>query len=116
MPAGNPPHSAPLFVYGTLRRGQPNHRELLRLGVRFLGPATTVRPLRLGRATADGLPVLRAAGRDGLRGELYAPAAPAAWAALDAFEGHPAFYRRCRECVRLPGGRELAAWIYFRAG
>ncbi|HTQ31898.1 MAG TPA: gamma-glutamylcyclotransferase family protein [Opitutaceae bacterium] len=107
--------SALLFVYGTLRRGQPNHRQLLRLGARFLGPAVTLRPLRLGRA-ADGLPVLYATARDGLRGELYAVDMPAAWTALDEFEGHPAFYRRHLDRVRRPGGTEAEAWLYFRGG
>ena len=107
--------SAPLFVYGTLRRGQLNHRELLRLGARYLGPAVTLSPLHPGRAT-DGLPVLRAVSRGRLEGELYAIDAPIGWRLLDAFEGHPAFYRRRLEPVRRPDGIETAAWLYFRSG
>jgi len=91
-----------LFVYGTLKRGQPNHGRLQ--GARWLGEATLQ-----GAALYDLGPFPMAiAGEGWVGGELYA----VAWAALlqlDAFEGCPRLYQR--HWLPLDDGRQ--AWAYL---
>lgn len=91
-----------LFVYGTLKRGQPNHGRLAR--ARWLGEG-----LLEGVCLHDLGPFPMAiAGEGSLHGEIYA----VAWSALadlDAFEGCPRLYRRCR--YPLADGRLV--WIYL---
>ena len=91
-----------LFVYGTLKRGQPNHGRLQ--GARWLGEATLQ-----GAALYDLGPFPMAiAGEGWVVGELYA----VAWAALpqlDAFEGCPRLYQR--HWLPLADGRQ--AWAYL---
>lgn len=81
-----------LFVYGTLKRGCCNHHRLA--GQTFIGPAWT----RPGFTLYDlgGYPgiVADSAGTVGVSGEVWS-VAPAALAALDAFEGvSEGLYRR----------------------
>jgi len=91
-----------LFVYGTLKRGQPNHGQLQ--GARWLGEATLQ-----GAALYDLGPFPMAiAGEGWVGGELYA----VAWAALpqlDSFEGCPRLYQR--HWLPLADGRQ--AWAYL---
>ena len=92
----HPPHlhaPAPgetlLFVYGTLRRGGPNHPLLA--GARLVGAATTVERHAL---FVDDIPYLApvpAVHR--VRGEVYAVDA-ATLAEVDRLEGHPGWYER----------------------
>jgi gamma-glutamylcyclotransferase (GGCT)/AIG2-like uncharacterized protein YtfP len=70
-----------LFVYGSLKRGQPNHHEL---GPgRFVAEVSTVPQFAL-RVMA-GYPLL-VAGAQSIRGELFTLPVPHL-ASLDAFEG-----------------------------
>jgi len=78
-----------LFVYGTLRRGGPNHALLA--GARFVGAAATA-----GRHAlfVDGIPYLAAVPEvHHVRGEVYAVDA-ATLAEIDRLERHPAWYER----------------------
>lgn len=91
-----------LFVYGTLKRGQPNHG--------LLGPARW-----LGDSFLEGVCLhdlgpfpMAIAGEGAIQGEIYA-VAWSALAELDAFEGCPRLYRRCR--FPLADGRLV--WIYL---
>jgi gamma-glutamylaminecyclotransferase len=97
-----------LFVYGTLKRGERNHRLLA--DQRFVGPAVTSPGLRLfdlgpypGMVRdADGGPV---------RGELFA-VRECGLDELDDFEGVPDLFTR--ERVELADGTTAWAYLYAR--
>ena len=93
-----------VFVYGTLLRGEINHAELE--GARFLREARTEPAFEL--VDLGEYPAMVCGGATAVHGELYA-VPPALLAALDAFEGHPAFYRRSR--IRLDDGRWAEAYV-----
>lgn len=93
-----------VFVYGSLKRGQPNHHQLggspccgdarlTGLALYDLGPF----PMAIVSDDADAV----------LNGELYAVTADQL-EALDRFEGAPRLYERQRH--RLADGR--AVWVY----
>jgi gamma-glutamylcyclotransferase (GGCT)/AIG2-like uncharacterized protein YtfP len=95
-----------VFVYGTLRTGQANHR--LHLGGRSLRPAVLDGyELRLG-----DWPWVRPAAGSSVAGEVAA-VAPEGLARLDLLEdvAH-GWYRRERCTVRLDPGGEIEAWTY----
>jgi gamma-glutamylcyclotransferase (GGCT)/AIG2-like uncharacterized protein YtfP len=96
--------SARLFVYGTLRRGQANHRELD--GAPYLGRVTTAP--RYAVIESSGYPALIPGGT-AVEGELYEVRGEAL-AELDAFEGSG----YVRAPVTLADGSTAAA--YFLAG
>lgn len=89
-----------LFVYGSLRRGGSNHRELR--GAAFLGLARTRASYALVRI--DEYPAL-VVGSESVAGELYAVDG-ALLDELDAFEG--AAYTRAR--IELEDGRLALAY------
>jgi len=95
-------HETLLFVYGTLKRGQPNHGRLQ--GARCLGEA-----ILEGMSLFDLGPFPMAIPGEGrVAGEVFA----VPWAALAdlvAFEGCPRLYQRHWLC--LADGRE--AWVYL---
>lgn len=99
-----------LFVYGTLKRGQPAHRLLA--GQRFLGPAVTAPRYRLvDLGPFPGLVRDEAAGL-AVRGELWEVSDCCA-DELDDFEGCPALYTR--EAVEVDGAaRPVEAYVYAR--
>jgi gamma-glutamylcyclotransferase (GGCT)/AIG2-like uncharacterized protein YtfP len=103
-PGASPSDTAPVFVYGSLKRGERNHHwiaagtyrgEALLPGARLydLGP--------FPMAVASDDPA------DTIAGELYA-VTPAMLAALDRFEGVPRLYER--QSWRLVDGSQ--AWVY----
>lgn len=92
-----------VFVYGTLRAGEPNHR-LLR-GAEALGPDRTRPEHEL--ANLGPFPALVAGGTVSVHGEVYRVDAPTL-ARLDALEGCPTLYQR--ERLQLLSGRW--AWVY----
>jgi gamma-glutamylcyclotransferase (GGCT)/AIG2-like uncharacterized protein YtfP len=95
-----------VFVYGTLRTGQANHR--LHLGGRALAPAVLDgHELRLG-----DWPWVRPAERSSVVGEVAA-VEPEVLGRLDLLEDVASgWYRRERCTVRLDGGGEAEAWTY----
>lgn len=80
---------SPLFVYGTLLRGEPNHR-LLATAV-YRGPARTAPAFTL--IDLGGFPALLDGGTTAIAGELY-DVGHATLAQADRLEGHPHFYER----------------------
>lgn len=94
----------PLFVYGTLMQGEPNH--LLLAACPFLGAAATAPAFEL--VDCGAFPALVGGGAKAVAGELYRADA-ATLAALDALEGHPDFYRR--QPVALAGGGAAEAYL-----
>jgi gamma-glutamylcyclotransferase (GGCT)/AIG2-like uncharacterized protein YtfP len=92
----------PVFVYGTLKRGQVNHHCLAQ--ARWLGDAELP-----GLVLHDLGPFPMAVPGDGcIRGELYGVDAEAL-ARLDRLEGCPRLYERQRWSLR-DGG---LAWVYL---
>lgn len=91
-----------LFVYGSLKRGQPNHAELG--AAEFVATARTVPRFQL--RMIDGYPAL-VPGTRSVRGELYR-IATAQLGALDEFEG--AGYRR--QAVAVDFGPTFEALAY----
>ncbi|HEU4404492.1 MAG TPA: gamma-glutamylcyclotransferase family protein [Polyangiaceae bacterium] len=96
-----------LLVYGSLLRGERNHGRMK--GARFLGPARTLP--RYALYHLGNYPGMTA-GAGVVEGELYEVDA-GLLAALDAFEGHPHFYRRGP--VALEGGGRAEGYLLTRA-
>jgi gamma-glutamylcyclotransferase (GGCT)/AIG2-like uncharacterized protein YtfP len=81
-----------LFVYGSLKRGCSNHRQLR--GQRFVGPARTQPGFRLFDLGEYPGMIPFPADRDGVEGEVWS-VDHASLARLDQFEGVPeGLYRR----------------------
>jgi gamma-glutamylcyclotransferase (GGCT)/AIG2-like uncharacterized protein YtfP len=94
-----------LFVYGTLKRGQPNHARLQ--GARWLGEAWLE-----GACLYDLGPFPMAIAAEGrVTGELYAVPLEVL-PLVDAFEGCPRLYQR--HWLPLADGRQ--AWVYLGQG
>lgn len=93
-----------VFVYGTLLRGEGNHRLLDR--ARRIGDARTTATFTL--LDLGAWPAMVAGGSTSVRGELYEVDA-ATLRALDDFEGDPDEYRRTR--IELDDGRVADAYL-----
>ncbi|WP_437877636.1 gamma-glutamylcyclotransferase family protein [Sorangium sp. So ce513] len=94
----------PLFVYGTLMRGERSHELLGR--ARYLGPARTAPSFEL--ADLGEYPALVRGGSIAVLGELYEPDGETL-AALDLYEGCPDLFQR--ELVDLDGGARCEAYL-----
>lgn len=107
--------STRLAVYGTLRRGAPNHHVLESVGGRWQHGEVCGHLDRIARGADRGLPAFRPdpAGPPVAVEILTSSALPAHWSRLDDFEA-PA-YRRTAVPVRLDDGRLRLAWLYARA-
>jgi len=96
-----------IFVYGTMKRGFPNHRLLA--DARYLGTASTVERYALYVDMFPGVHPGDAVSP--IRGELFEVGADDL-RRLDALEGHPNLCRREMVAVETGEGRR-DAWIYF---
>src|SRR5262245_58515289 len=105
-----------LFVYGTLKRGGENHRQLSAHQVRFLGEGRIQgRLFRIKGASYPG--AAPTASRRYVRGELYELTSPdRAFKKLDKFEGtgEGLFVRKLADVWI--GRRKTKAWTYFYPG
>lgn len=94
-----------LFVYGTLKTGQPNHfhfEEVDHGDINFYGDATTIEEFPLVVATRWNLPFLLHAPGEGhiVQGEVYlVDDEMLEW--IDDFEGHPEVYERMKVSVKV---------------
>ena len=93
-----------VFVYGTLRSGEPNHylldhHDLVRRG--RTEPAFEL-------VSLGAFPALVHGGRTAVTGEVYEVDA-VTLAALDRLEGHPSFYER--RPIVLDDGDEVLAYL-----
>jgi gamma-glutamylaminecyclotransferase len=102
-------HTHLVFVYGTLRKGQCNHRYFLDLS-KFLGMAKTKKHYALYSDTVPFLSLTRTVSQ--VTGEVYA-VDDVTLLNLDRLEGHPDAYKREQAQVILQDGAEISAWIYF---
>ena len=95
-----------VFVYGTLKRGERNHRLLA--GQEFLGPAATAPRYRV--ADLGPYPGLVRDDRNGLAvvGELFA-VSECCLGELDDFEGMPDLF--VREPIEIDGRADV--WAYY---
>lgn len=105
-----------LFVYGTLKRGLPNHVSLPS-DLTFHAAARTQEalPLVVG---PHGIPfLLSLPGKPRafqVVGELYT-VPPTSWSVVDAFEGTASrFYQRIEVAVEVEKGGTCTAWVYVR--
>ncbi|WP_437579216.1 gamma-glutamylcyclotransferase family protein [Sorangium sp. So ce887] len=94
----------PLFVYGTLMRGERSHGLLGRAC--YLGVARTARSFEL--ADLGAYPALVRGGSNAVLGELYEPDRETL-ASLDVYEGCPDLFRR--EPILLDGGAPCEAYL-----
>jgi gamma-glutamylaminecyclotransferase len=97
-----------LFVYGTLKRGQRNHRLLA--DQRFVGPAVTAPAFRLFDLGPHPA-MVRDADGGAVRGELFA-VSECCLGELDEFEGVPDLFDR--ERIGLADGTTAWAYLYVR--
>jgi gamma-glutamylaminecyclotransferase len=100
-----------LFVYGTLKRGNGNHRLLKAIKAEFVAEVSTAEKLPL---IVRGLPYLLNKPGTGyhVKGELF-NLVKGGWSELDRLEGHPRFYRREFVDVRDTAGNVLRVQTYF---
>ncbi len=100
-----------LFVYGSLLSGEGNHG---RLGAsRLIGEART--EPRYTLVSLGAFPALLGGGTTSVAGEVYDVDADTL-VALDAFEGHPRFYRRERVVLLGDDGAESYVLPRVRGG
>jgi gamma-glutamylcyclotransferase (GGCT)/AIG2-like uncharacterized protein YtfP len=98
-----------LFVYGTLMQGFPLHPMLAGRAESIGGGIVGGRLLDLGAYPG----AVRDPG-GAVAGEVYRVGLPELWAALDSTEGPQ--YHREEVLVRMAGGREVTAFIYWYVG
>ncbi len=93
-----------VFVYGTLRSGEPNHYLLDDRAL--VGIVCTEPGFEL--VSLGAFPAMVAGGTTAVVGEVY-EVDPVTLAALDRLEGHPRFYQR--QPIRLADGDEVLAYL-----
>ncbi|EFO22354.2 hypothetical protein LOAG_06127 [Loa loa] len=107
-----------VFVYGTLKRGEPNASimaDLITGMHRFVGTGKTINTYPLIIASEYNIPFCLDKPGIGNRinGELY-EIDEQKLEVLDEFEGHPTFYRRQSQEVEMDhNGTIVTAWIYM---
>lgn len=100
-----------VFVYGTLKQGEGNHRLLEQ--ARFVGDAATKRGFSM---TTGGCPFVHMLGEDSIRGEVY-EVNEHQLARLDQLEGYVPgrpdnYYDRVEIIADMIGGGEEKVFIY----
>ncbi|XP_077284226.1 putative gamma-glutamylcyclotransferase CG2811 isoform X2 [Arctopsyche grandis] len=108
-----------VFVYGTLKTGEPNHHWLTSKNngySKFLGNAHTIEKYPLIIATKYNIPFLLYSPGNGdiIKGEVY-EVDEAMLANLDVLEDHPNYYIRDLYTVNLDSNQDAngECWIYF---
>uniref|UniRef100_A0A915PJ85 Gamma-glutamylcyclotransferase family protein n=1 Tax=Setaria digitata TaxID=48799 RepID=A0A915PJ85_9BILA len=110
--------TALVFVYGTLKRGEPNASIMTdpATGIqKFVGTGKTVSAYPLIIASESNIPFCLDKPGTGhrIKGELY-EVDEEKLRALDEFEGHPTFYKRKLQQVEMNGnGNIVTAWMYM---
>ncbi|MDY0002190.1 MAG: gamma-glutamylcyclotransferase family protein [Polyangia bacterium] len=93
-----------VLVYGTLLRGEPNHRLLAHAD--FVGQARTEPAFEL--VSLGPFPAMVPGGKTAVVGEVY-EVDQATLEAIDRLEGHPRFYQR--HPVRLEDGTVAQTYL-----
>jgi len=101
-----------VFVYGTLKRNEPNHGYLSTS--KFVTTACTTEKYPLVIASKYNIPfALDCAGvGNKLKGEIYS-VNEESLAALDVLENHPVLYERQLQEFEVENGTNQKAWIYL---
>lgn len=97
-----------VFVYGTLKKGYPNH-HLLEDGAAFLGERVTMPEFTMHNIHG-AYPAVELHGETAIHGELYSVTSDV-FKDLDHLEGYPEYYNRCK--VQLHGMEKSYAWMYY---
>ncbi|GMT17954.1 hypothetical protein PFISCL1PPCAC_9251, partial [Pristionchus fissidentatus] len=111
------PQMIRVFVYGTLKQGEPNHSVMTSTEgwSRFRGAARSVTSFPLVVGTQFNIPFVldkRGEGNE-IHGELY-EVDEKKLATLDALEAHPVLYeRKLEEFIMEETGVKTEAWIYI---
>ncbi|XP_065370282.1 putative gamma-glutamylcyclotransferase CG2811 isoform X2 [Calliphora vicina] len=106
-----------VFVYGTLKRGEPNHHWLTRNenGIaRFVGEGMTVERFPLVVGTRYNIPFLldkRGTGNN-IKGEIY-EVDEKMFANLDILEDYPVYYDREIQTITLNNNESVQCWLYL---
>ncbi|PSN53029.1 putative gamma-glutamylcyclotransferase [Blattella germanica] len=106
-----------VFVYGTLKKGEPNHHWITDTSkghAKLLGNGTTIDKYPLIIGTKYNIPFLLDAPGKGhnVAGEVY-EVDDGMLMHLDVLEDHPSFYKRQLRSVNLIGSEEITCWIYL---
>ncbi|XP_076456159.1 gamma-glutamylaminecyclotransferase-like isoform X2 [Babylonia areolata] len=112
-----------MFVYGTLKEGQPNHPHLVSAetgGIERVGKGHTREKYPLVIAGKYNIPYLLYKPGDGhqIHGEIYKVDTQKR-DVLDDFESHPTYYERMEDDIVVTDGGEtgeektLKCWVYF---
>lgn len=108
-----------IFVYGTLKKGQPNHEFLMdkeKGTAQFICQAKTIEKYPLLVATSFNLPFLLNLPDVGNRivGEVY-EVDSTMLSSLDEFEDYPEMYNRLEKQVEVNGGKGgiMTCWVYL---
>ena len=102
--SGGKNESISCFVYGTLMRGEANHRLLA--NSRFIGAAMTAPEFTL--VNMGAYPAMVEDGTSSVKGEVYEVNAKTL-VELDSLENHPIYYKR--RMITLADGRLVLAYI-----
>jgi gamma-glutamylaminecyclotransferase len=101
-----------VFVYGTLRKGEPNCERFLQ-GAARLGDAVSVEANY--QLYGSGIPYLRQDRKEAghaIKGEVWA-VTEEQLLRLDRLEGHPRYYKREPRLFQLADGSQVEAWVYL---
>ncbi|GBP29770.1 Putative gamma-glutamylcyclotransferase CG2811 [Eumeta japonica] len=106
-----------VFVYGTLKRDEPNHYWLTSPEngkSNFIGVGVTKTKYPLIIATKYNIPFLLYSPGKGhhVRGEIY-EVDDAMLSKLDILEDHPKFYERMIDSILINKSDTLDCWVYF---
>ncbi|XP_070068903.1 putative gamma-glutamylcyclotransferase CG2811 [Drosophila takahashii] len=106
-----------VFVYGTLKRGEPNHYWLTKKEngeAKFLGRGTTAVKFPLVVGTRYNIPFLLARPGEGnhIEGEVY-EVDQAMFAKLDELEEYPDYYDREEQAILTEQNETIQCWLYL---
>ncbi|XP_071492948.1 putative gamma-glutamylcyclotransferase CG2811 [Diadema antillarum] len=112
-----------VFVYGTLKRGQPNHHVItdFKEGYKLIGEGQTQSKWPLVIASEFNIPFLLDSEGEGhnVAGEVY-EVNDSVFAKLDELEGYPGFYDRRQVSIAMTtpandttSHQVLQCWLYF---
>ncbi|EDV37240.2 uncharacterized protein Dana_GF11525 [Drosophila ananassae] len=106
-----------VFVYGTLKKGEPNHHWLTSVEngqARFLGKGTTAVKFPLVVGTRYNIPFLLARPGKGthIEGEIY-EVDEAMFGKLDQLEDYPDYYDREEQQIHTEQNESIQCWLYL---